>query len=161
MRIIFLALAAMASAASAAPPEPPARVPAPLLGTWALDLARSEIPPEARPNSVTITYTDVGAGKWNTTVNIVGSNGHKIDATATFPLDGTAASGTGYPNVDTIAVKVPSPNVMIAAFYKEGMPRSTRTYIVSPDGRTMSENIVWLNLNGKPEIATNRFNRVR
>jgi len=41
------------------------------------------------------------------------------------------------------------------------MPRSTRTYIVSSDGKTMAENIVWLNPNGKPEIATNRFNRVK
>jgi hypothetical protein len=157
MRLVLIGLAAMASAASAATPDPPA----PLLGSWALDLAQSEIPPEARPNSVTITYTDVGTGKWNTTVKIVGSNGHKIDATATFPLDGTPAIGTGYPNVDMIAVKVPSPSVMVAAFYKEGMPRSTRTYIVSADGQTMSENIVWLNLNGKPEIATNRFNRIK
>ena len=157
MRMVLIGLMALTSAASAFAAEPRA----PLLGSWALDLMRSEIPPEARPRSVTITYRDAGAGKWNTTVNIVGSNGHKIDATATYPLDGTPAAGTGYPNVDTIAVKVPAPNVMVAAFYKEGMPRSTRTYIVSADGRTMTENIVWLNLNGKPEIATNRFSRVK
>lgn len=157
MQLVLIGLAAMASAASAAQPRPTV----PLLGSWALDLAQSEIPPEARPSSVTITYSDVGAGKWNTTVNIVGSNGHKIEATATFPLDGTPANGTGYPNVDMIAVKVPSPNVLVAAFYKEGMPRSTRTYIVSADGQTMSENIIWLNLNGKPEIATNRFRRIK
>jgi hypothetical protein len=160
VRTILVVLSAAAAAAAATPAlaAPPV---APLLGSWALDLMRSEIPPEARPRSVTITYADVGAGKWNTTVNIVGSNGHKIDATATYMLDGTSAPGTGYPNIDMVAVKVPSPNVMVAAFYKEGMPRSTRTYIVSADGRTMSENIVWLNLNGKPEIATNLFNRVR
>jgi hypothetical protein len=46
------------------------------------------------------------------------------------------------------------------AFYKEGMPRTTRTYTVSGDGKTMSETIVWLNINGKPEITTNLFNRV-
>ena len=157
MRMTLIGLAVLVSAASAFAAEPGA----PLLGSWALNLMQSEIPPEARPQSVTITYRDVGSGKWNTTVNIVGSNGHKIDATATYPLDGTPASGTGYPNVDTIAVKVPAPNVMVAAFYKEGMPRSTRTYIVSADGKTMTENIVWLSLNGKPEIATNLFNRVK
>ena len=156
MRLILVGLAALASAAGAEPQPAP-----PLLGSWALDLTQSEIPPEARPQSVIITNRDAGAGKWNTTINIVGSSGHKIDATATYPLDGTLAPGTGYPNVDAIAVKVPAPNVMVAALYKEGMPRSTRTYIVSADGQTMSENIVWLNLNGKPEIATNRFNRVK
>jgi len=132
----------------------------PLLGSWALDVMQSEIPPEARPRSVTITYSDVGGGKWNTKVAIIGGEGGKIDASGTYPLDGTPSPGTGYPNVDTVAVKLPAPNVMVAAFYKDGMPRSTRTYIVSPDGKTMAENIVWLT-NGKPEIATNRFNRVK
>ncbi len=133
----------------------------PLLGSWALDVMHSEIPPEARPQGVTITYSDVGGGKWTTNVAIVGGDGGKISATATYSLDGTPATGAGYPNVDTIAVKVPAPNVMVAAFYKEGMPRSTRTYIVSADGKTMTENIVWLNTNGNPEIATNLFNRLK
>ena len=44
---------------------------------------------------------------------------------------------------------------------REGMPRTTRTYVVSPDGGTMTETVVWLNLNGKPEITTSIFNRVR
>ena len=47
------------------------------------------------------------------------------------------------------------------AFYKEGMPRTTRTYTVSADGKSMSETIVWLNINGKPEITTNRFDRLK
>jgi hypothetical protein len=49
---------------------------------------------------------------------------------------------------------------MVTALYKEGMPRTTRTYTVTPDGKTMTETVVWLNLNGKPEITTSRFNRV-
>ena len=151
----------LAAAMMQATPAWAANSASPLLGTWALDLMHSEIPPEARPQSVTITYSDMGGGKWRTSVAIVGGQGGKINATATYPLDGTTAHGTGYQNVDTVAVKVPAPNVMVAAFYKEGMPRSTRTYIVSPDGRTMTENIVWLNINGKPEIATNLFNRMR
>ena len=156
-RMVLIGLAALMSAASARAAEPAAS----LLGSWALDVMHSEIPPEARPQSVTITYSDVGGGKWNTKVAIVGGNGGKINATGTYSLDGTPAPATGYPNIDTAAVKVPAPNVMVAAFYKEGMPRSTRTYIVSPDGKTMTENIVWTNLNGKPEIATNLFNRVK
>lgn len=150
--IVSLAQAVPASAADSS---------SPLLGSWALDVMHSEIPPEARPLSVTITYSDVGGGKWSTNVAIVGGDGHTINATGTYPLDGTPAPSTGYPNIDTVAVKVPASNVMVAAFYKEGMPRSTRTYIVNPDGRTMTENIVWLNLNGKPEMATNLFNRVK
>ena len=150
-----VALATPASAsASAASAEPP------LIGTWALDLEHSQIPVDQRPKSVTITYKDVGGGKWSTDVAIVGSNDARINATGTYPLDGSPAPSTGYHNVDTVAAKSPEPNVLVMAFYKEGMPRTTRTYTVSADGKTMSETIVWLNINGKPEITTNEFDRI-
>ena len=131
-----------------------------LLGTWTLDLEHSQIPPDQRPKSVNITYSDVGGGKWNSKVDVIGSGSGEIHATGTYPLDGSPAPSTGYHNVDTVAAKVPAPNVLVMAFYKEGMPRTTRTYTVSGDGKTMSETIVWLNINGKPEITTNLFNRV-
>jgi hypothetical protein len=133
---------------------------APLLGTWSLDLEHSQIAPDQRPKSVNITYSDVGGGKWNSKVDVIGSGGGEIHATGTYPLDGSPTPSTGYNNVDTVAAKVPAPNVLVMAFYKEGMPRTTRTYTVSADGKTMSETIVWLNINGKPEITTNEFNRV-
>ena len=102
----------------------------------------------------------MGDGKWNSKVDVIGSGGGEIHATGTYPLDGSPAPSTGYNNVDTVAAKVPAPNVLVMAFYKEGMPRTTRTYTVSADGKSMSETIVWLNINGKPEITTNQFNRV-
>ena len=144
---------ALSATAQAAPNSP-------LLGSWALDLQHSQIPVDQRPKSVTMTYKTAAAGKWTTDVAIVGSNDAKINATGTYPLDGTPAPSTGYHNVDTVAAKVPAPNVLVMAFYKEGMPRTTRTYTVSRDGKTMSETIVWLNLNGKPEITTNQFQAI-
>lgn len=152
---ILIASAALTSASAQAPET------SPLLGSWALEVERSEIPVAARPKGVTITYSDAGAGKWRSNVDIVGGDGRKISAAGTYPLDGTAAPSQGYANVDTVAASVPTPSVMVMAFYKEGMPRNTRTYTVAADGKTMTETIVWLNLNGKPEITTNRFNRVR
>ena len=152
---ILIASAAVTSASAQAPET------SPLLGSWALDVERSEIPVAARPKGVTITYSDAGAGKWRSNVDIVGGDGRKISAAGTYPLDGTAAPSQGYANVDTVAASVPTPSVMVMAFYKEGMPRNTRTYTVAADGRTMTETIVWLNLNGKPEITTNRFTRVQ
>ena len=152
---ILIASAAVTSASAQAPET------SPLLGSWALDVERSEIPVAARPKGVTITYSDAGAGKWRSNVDIVGGDGRKISAAGTYPLDGTAAPSQGYANVDTVAASVPTPSVMVMAFYKEGMPRNTRTYTVAADGKTMTETIVWLNLNGKPEITTNRFTRVQ
>src|ERR1044072_7180572 len=133
----------------------------PLLGSWSLDLEHSQIPVDQRPKSVAITYKDVGGGKWETDVAIVGSNDGKINATGTYPLDGSPAPSTGYHNVDTVAAKVPAPNVLVMAFYKEGMPRTTRTYTVSADGKTMSETLVWLKITAKREITTNPLNGVK
>ena len=48
---------------------------------------------------------------------------------------------------------------MVIALYQKGMPRTTRTYTVAVDGKTMTETVVWLNLNGKPEITMSRFDR--
>jgi hypothetical protein len=149
-------IVSLAQGAPAVAAEPAA----PLLGKWSLDLEHSQIPPDQRPQSVTITYSDVGGGKWNSKVDVIGSGGGEIHATGTYPLDGLPAPSTGYNNVDTVAAKVPAPNVLVMAFYKEGMPRTTRTYTVSTDGKTMSETIVWLNVNGNPEITTNQFTRV-
>ena len=156
MRVMLLGLMSLALATQAIAADSAS----PLLGTWALDLEHSQIPVDQRPKSVTITYKDAGGGKWSTDVAIVGSNDGKINATGTYPLDGSPAPSTGYHNVDTVAAKSPEPNVLVMAFYKEGMPRTTRTYTVSADGKTMSETIVWLNINGKPEITTNEFKRL-
>lgn len=35
----------------------------PLLGKWVLDVESMPFPPEARPESVTLTYSDAGDGK--------------------------------------------------------------------------------------------------
>ena len=132
----------------------------PLLGKWVLDVESVQAPLEMRPKSVTMTYSEAGDGKWRTDADVLGRDGHEIHATATYPLNGTAAPSKGYPTIDTTAVALPTPNVMVAAFYLKGMPRTTRTYTVAADGKTMLETVVWLNINGKPEITTNRFNRV-
>ena len=158
-RFVFPLMIASALAATAAAAQ--SQAPSPLLGTWELDVARMPFPPEKRPKAVTLTYSDAGQGKWRTTLEVVGGDGSPIRADGTYPLDGTAAPSQGYPGVDMLATRVPAPNVMVAAFYKDHMPRTTRTYIVAPDGRTMTETVVWLNLNGKPEITTSYFNRAR
>lgn len=160
MKVLFNSLM-LASAFATPAATAQMQAPSPLLGTWELDVARMPFPPEKRPKAVTITYSDAGQSRWRTTLDVIGGDGVRIRAEGTYPLDGTAAPSQGYPGVDMIATRVPAPNVMVAAFYKEHMPRTTRTYIVTPDGRMMTETVVWLNLNGKPEITTSTFNRAR
>ena len=111
-------LGILASLAQAGPAL--AEVPASqLLGSWSLDVLHSQIPAEARPKSVTITYTEESGGKWRSNVDIIGGDGSKISAAGTYPLDGTSAPSEGYLNVDTVAAKMPAPNVWSWPFTKK------------------------------------------
>ncbi|WP_447728586.1 hypothetical protein [Sphingomonas koreensis] len=132
----------------------------PLLGSWAVDLSRLPMPPEARPKSVTITYSDAGGGKWRTNVDVVRQDGSKDHATGTHALDGTPAPVTGNFEADTTAARLPEANVMIMALAKGGIPASTRIYTVAPDGRTMTETAVYFR-DGQPVMRTNHFTRVK
>jgi hypothetical protein len=134
----------------------------PLLGTWAVDVARLPIPPEARPKSVKFTFSEVGAEKWSTSVDILGGDGSQRHMVSTYSLDGTATAIQGdTAEADAVAVKVPAPNVMVMALGKGGIPASTRVYTVAADGRTMIETAAYLGNDGKPVMRTNYFARIK
>lgn len=133
----------------------------PLLGSWAVDVSRLSLPPEARPKSVTMTFSDAGAGRWRTNVDIIAGDGSESHAVSTYALDGTVAPITGSPGLDTAAVKTPASNVMVLALANGGVPASTRVYSVAPDGNMMTETAVYFGNDGKPVMRTSYFNRTR
>ena len=134
----------------------------PLLGTWAVDVRRLPMPPEARPKSVTFTFRDAGAGKWTTNVDIIGGDGSERHMASTYVPDGTASPIEGDKlEADTGAVKIPVPNVMVLELAKGGAPASTRVYTVAADGNTMIETAAYVGGDGKPLMRTNYFTRVR
>lgn len=150
---LLLAVAVPATPASAASASP-------LLGSWAVDLSRLPMPPEARPKSVTITYSDAGGGKWRADVDVLRPDGSKDHAESVYPLDGTPVPVAGNFEADTTAARLPEANVMIMALAKGGVPASTRIYAVAPDGKTMTETAVYFR-DGKPVMRTNHFVRVK
>ncbi|MEO5559142.1 MAG: hypothetical protein ABIO49_05065 [Dokdonella sp.] len=75
MKQSVLTLAGSSSAATAAT--------FPLLGHWAVDVSRPPGPPEARPKSVAISFSDAGGGKWTTRVDIIDGAGSKSIAIVT------------------------------------------------------------------------------
>ena len=159
MRALFAILVA-AGAMHAVPALAQTSTASPLLGSWAVEVERLPIPPEARPKSVTITYSDAGGGKWRTNVDILGGDGSESHAVGTYTLDGIPAHVEG-PEADTAAVKLAAPNVMVLALAKGGIPASTRIYTVAPDGKTMIETAVYFSHDGKPIMRTNYFTRLR
>jgi hypothetical protein len=134
----------------------------PLLGSWAVDVSRLPVPPQARPKSVRITFSDAGGGKWATRVDIFGGDGSERHMTSTYAPDGSAAPIEGdTAEADIGAVKIPAPNVLVLALGKGGMPASTRVYTVAPNGKTMIETATSTGDDGKPVMRTNYFTRVR
>lgn len=134
----------------------------PLLGTWEVDVSRLPVPPEARPKSVTMTYTDVGSGRWRADVDIKGGDGSDRQMSSTCALDGSACRIQGdMAEADTAAMKNPQPGVLILTLVKGSIPASTRVYAVAPDGKTMVETAVYFTDDGKPIMRTNYFNRMK
>jgi hypothetical protein len=157
----FFAILLFAAAIQTAPATAQTSA-SPLFGTWAVDVSRLPMPPEARPKSVTFTFRDAGAGKWTTNVDIVGGDGSERHMATTYAPDGTPSPIEGdKAEADTGAVKLPTPSVMVLALGKRGIPASTRVYTVAPDGKTMLETAVYFGNDGKPVMRTNYFSRVR
>ncbi len=154
---VLLAAAATNAGPASAKPSPAS----PLLGVWSVDVAKLTTPPAERPKSVTITYSDVGAGKWRTKVEVVLPDGKAVQAISTYVPDGTATPVEGNLEADMAATRLPEPGVMVTALALDKVPGSMRTYTVSADGRTMTETVVYFTPEGVPAMRTNYFNRLR
>ena len=59
------------------------------------------------------------------------------------------------------AVLTPAPNVLVMGLAKEKHLGSVRTYVVSTDGREMTESAANVDDKGAPFVRTFHFRRVR
>lgn len=156
----FVATLLLAGTAMAIPVSAQTASPSPLLGNWALDVTRLEIPADNKPKGVTVTYKDAGGGKWDAHVEILAPDGSKRSSTGTYIFDGTPIPVTGEIYADIAVVKRPEPNVMVLQLAKGKEPVSTRVYSVSADGSTMTETTAYFTKEGKPVLRTSYFKRV-
>jgi hypothetical protein len=157
VRVVLLAAAIAQGAPAVAAPLSTS----PLVGTWALEVSRMTIPPNQRPKSVTIKFSDAGDDRLTTQVEILGGDGSAIHASSTCPLDGTPTAATVVgPEGDKVSVMTPAPNVLVMALSKDGKARSIRTFTVAPDGRSLSETATYLG-DGLPGMGINYFRRIR
>ena len=90
----FSILIGLAGVLGQAAPAAPASK-SPFIGTWSVDIAKLPLPPEARPRSVTMVFSDAGGGKWTTTVDIVGPDGSKSHSVSSYALDGSPSHVEG------------------------------------------------------------------
>lgn len=140
--------------ASAALPEK-----SPLIGRWTLDVDTLPLPPEMRPKSVQLDFRDAPDGKWITHVEIIDQNNKKMLTQSTLSLDGTPGRATGTYWVDVLAAKMPAPNVLVMQIVYQGIPRSTRVFSVSADGKVLTETETYFKEDATPMQRTAFFSR--
>jgi len=151
--LIAAGLMAVAGAATAA------GVTSPLVGAWTLDVATLPMPPQVRPQRVSLEFRDVAPDRWATKVEIIDAAGQRLDSASTVVLDGSPGKATGSYFVDVVAARMPEPNVLVMQFIFEGIPRSTRVYSVSADGAVLTETETYFLKDGTPKMRVARFKR--
>jgi hypothetical protein len=122
----------------------------PLLGHWVLDVNSLSMPAQARPKSVTLDFQEPSSGILKTHVEIVDQSGNRMYSDSTLPLDGSPGKASGTYWVDVLAASMPAPNVLVMQFVYEKIPRSTRVFSVSPDGKTLTETETYFAEDGTP-----------
>jgi hypothetical protein len=131
----------------------------PLVGQWTLDVNTLPMPPEARPKRVNLDFRDAPDGKWTTRVEIIDQNNNKMLTQSTLSLDGTPGRASGNYWVDVLAAKMPAPNILVMQIVYQGIPRSTRIFSVSADGRVLTETETYFKEDGTPMQRTAFFSR--
>ena len=122
-------------------------------GSWQVDVTKLPIPEP--PASVTITWSDAGGGKVSMSVDILDRQGVKTHADSTFALDGSPTRAAGSLDVDIVSMTLPADRVLIMGAGMKGNPSNTRIFVVSDDGKRMSETIV---SHGPGNIPATRIN---
>ncbi len=132
-----------------------------VIGTWAVDTSRLPVPAEARPKSVTITFSNEGSDRLRTKVEVVDPAGTRLEADGITPLDGSPTPVKSNFEADVSATTTPRPEVLIMQLAKNGSPASTRIYAVSTDGKSMIETVAYFRSDGQPVLRNNYFARLR
>lgn len=155
--IFFVAALTLSIPAFAAEPAPAS----PLFGAWKVDTSRLPMAPEARPRSVTITFSSPGSDRLSAKIEVVDPAGGRLEAEGVTPLDGSPTRVKSNFEADVSATTMPRPEVLIMQLAKGGSPASTRIYVVNADGNTMVETVAFFTREGQPVFRKNYFSRLK
>ncbi|MEQ1596075.1 MAG: hypothetical protein ABL985_13365 [Casimicrobium sp.] len=131
-----------------------------LYGVWAVDVSRLPQPPQARPKSVSISFSQARNGGLTTRVDVSDAAAAQTYAESTTTLDGTPSPVQGNLEANVAATTMPVPGVLVMQLARGGTPASTRIYAVSDDGKSMVETVAYFGSDGTPILRTHYFARV-
>ena len=133
----ILAMAVMVFAMSAR-----ARAEDAFVGTWKLNLAKSQFDPNHRPLDGTMTFEVGPDGSYLMTAEGTKEGGEKVkEHPQSFLVDGQPRPIPEMPALSGVATK-PDPNTIRGeARRQDGSVVGSATYVVSPDGRSLKATV--------------------
>jgi hypothetical protein len=108
-----------------------------LLGTWKLNVAKSQYKVGSAPKSQTRVYEPQGEGV-KATITTAYRDGRSTTVQYTANYDALEYPVTGSPDADTIALKKISPRTAEAVLSHAGKVMATARRVISEDGRTLT-----------------------
>src|ERR1700683_4362497 len=103
-------------------------------GTWKINIEKSKYSPGPAPKSGTTTIK-IENGTETYSSEGIDASGKATSSSFTAKTDGTDAPSMGNPYGDTVSIKHPSPNRLVATIKKGGKVTMTVHVVVSADGK--------------------------
>ncbi len=129
----------------------------PFTGTWALNLAKSDLPPPL-PRSVTSYFEP--DGQWiEMREEAIDQDGQCHTASITARFDGQEYPLKGNPRADTVAYERLDPRTVRGTSRKNGKVLVHETATLSEDGRTLTVTYSGANADGQAVIGTAVFEK--
>jgi hypothetical protein len=120
----------------------------PRLGTWQLNVEKSQYNPGPAPQRVTMTIEAAGEGEKATTEG-VNAAGAPTRTEYTAQYDGKDSPLTGSQNADTVSLKRIDARTLERTDKKGDKVVATSTRVVSEDGKTMTVTTTGTNAQGQ------------
>jgi hypothetical protein len=126
-----------------------ADAPDPVIGTWTLNLAKSQFKPGPAPKSQTRTYSSDADGI-SLTYTGVAADGSPIYGQSTFKYDNKAYSISGSPDYDAISLKRVNDSTVTSIMMKAGKKVGLTTRTISAHGKVLTLSTKATDVNGTP-----------
>ncbi len=128
----------------------PALAADPFVGTWVLNAAKSSYTPGPAPAAVTVTTSDVGNGKFDTTIDATEQNGKVMHFEVTYANDGSDYPITGPIPNETASSKYIDAQTLESTLKIGGKAVDTTTEVVAADAKSLTSTTIGTTSDGTP-----------
>jgi hypothetical protein len=125
-----------------------AQSPAPGLGTWKLNVAKSKFSPGPAPKSSSVTFSAAGQGV-KAVIDGISGDGAKVHWEYSANFDGKPYPVTGNPNGDMVVAKRVDATTVETSYTLKGKPTTLNRRVVAADGKTLTVTTTGVNAQGQ------------